>query len=903
MIGADSFPMPPLRMPSLRPILHLILFIGVALAVPSGVFGAPPGATGYRVARGSASAMVRNRRSKPAPPTQAPRVRAPVREPAPAPSPSTHVRPPALAASRPVRSPAESRGRRVSLRSTEEDLNDSWLIGEPPPPPTARVAIQDHLGAPPAGAEARLSSEAATEETTPLHIDFKDVDLSSVLQIISRWTGKNYIYAPNVLQGKKINMLGPAEFSKAEAEFLMRSLLEYYQLTIEDLGAVQRIVPKAEGRFRNITIRRDQRRTSVSPLAKDKMVVQLIRPRYRKISELAPTLQNFLSGQGSQIIQFAPTNLLIVIESQLYIERMMRILEELDTPSAERHLVIIPLRYNYVGTILGTINKILGQQAANPVPAAAPDKPAQTNQPPPKTPAPSPVAGGPKTKPLLLADEGRNSLVVISDAEDLAYIQELVSQLDVDPRFAPMIEFVKLKHTDPETVTKLISDMMKGDPSAGSKTAKAFTLVADKRTQSLILTTLSPNSRARVLALIEKLDIPVAQADRNVRVYRLQYAEAKQIAEILEPIASEETNVSVARGEGTTGTAIPRPPSAPRTSQGDKPPQVKVIADEPTNSLVIIASKARYDELVSIIRELDVVRPQVLVEVLVARIDVNRARALGLDFNVVDQQSNSKRPFAIGSTGQLASAFTPTGVAAGLNIGILDSGDFDIGAASTGNLGELSKIGLLINVLANDTNANILSAPKILTADNEEASIIVGQQVRIPQGSTLNSINTITNFITEDLGVILRLTPRITKNDFVSMKLKVQIKNLVPDVQVAGIPVIANNDIETNLSVPNQSTIVLGGLLEETRRKSVQKIPILGDIPLLGKLFRETNTQKEKSNLIVFLTPSIVRSQSDIEDLTDRHQDILESHGIGTLRRTEGGQRRESTGMIRSLGR
>jgi type II secretion system protein D len=763
-------------------------------------------------------------------------------------------------------------------------------ILSPSPQPAGPGAPQASEATQAASEPSSVGSTAGTTVATPsldemLNVDLRETEIKAFIKVLSERTHTNWLFDPGL--AGKVTLLGPGQMTLREALALLRSILEFKDLTVETVGSVSRIVPRNQGRFRNTELRLSSYvAPGESSLAEDKLVTQYVRLKYRNANDIRGILLNFCRD-GAAILPYLPTNSLFITDNGTYIHRLMKIVEELDTPDTSKRVVVIPLRYAFAKTILQPLTEIIKQTRDLAVaPGSVPSAPAA---PKPETPVPTPapVGGAPTAAPTILVDDADNQLLVIALPAELESIQAAVRLLDKDPGHVPEIRLLPLRHSDPESVSRLVTDAFKSDPAIGSS-VKAFSLIPDKRTGSLMVTTYSPAMMQRVVNLVQKLDIPMITAGAAVRVYKLEYAEAKKVAEVINGLSGSEDEIatSVVGSGSTTGSArasgspldiFGRPAGTAPQGQGGTPnaKQTTVIADEATNSLVIVATRQRFDQLTAVVRELDVVRPQVLVEVLIVRIDVDRARHLGLDFNAVNANSENSRPFAIGSTGQLSSLFSTTGVRNGLNLGLLDSGNFDIAAAARGDLSQLTKIGVLINVLSTDSRANNLSAPKLLTGDNQEAKITVGAQVRIPQGSTLNAINTITNFVTEDLGVMLQLTPRITKNDFVAMKIKAQIKNLIPNQAVAGLPVISNSDIETNIAVQNKATIAMGGLIQEEERETVTKIPILGDLPVLGKLFRDTTKSKNKSNLLVFMTPHIIRTSETAAAETQRISPVL----------------------------
>jgi len=368
--------------------------------------------------------------------------------------------------------------------------------------------------------------------------------------------------------------------------------------------------------------------------------------------------------------------------------------------------------------------------------------------------------------------------------------------------------------------------------------------------------------------------------DVEVHVYHLAFAEAEPMAELLKSIEY----VPVEEKKATQGKDAASSEELP----------FNVVADKATNSLLITCPKWRWSFLQDVIKELDVVRPQVLVEVLIAEIDVSRARELGLDFNFMDTDSDEgTRPFAIGNADHLEDFLSTSGVSNGLNIGVLIGKTFDPGAAAAGDMSELSKIAVLIKALQNDSRANILSTPQLVTADNEEARISVGEQIQMPTGfntAATSGLNSITNFSTEDLGVILEMTPRITRDDHVVLKINQTIKTRTKDTLFDfNIPVINKRELDTTITVKNNTTIVLGGLISDVETISETGIPGLSKLPLVGKLFRNRRVDKKKMNLMIFLTPHILRSEETSSMVTEIKRtelaDSLPRRGSKSMRR------------------
>ena len=296
--------------------------------------------------------------------------------------------------------------------------------------------------------------------------------------------------------------------------------------------------------------------------------------------------------------------------------------------------------------------------------------------------------------------------------------------------------------------------------------------------------------------------------------------------------------------------------------------------------VVITAPRALFDAIDSVIRQLDVVKPQVMVEVLIAEVDYDWAKGVGLDFNFLNETSSSvNRPFGIGTTGTVADAASSGVLPTGLNIGMLHGRDFDLSAALTGDASELSKIAFLMRIFEGTNHANILSSPTLFTSDNETARIAIGERIQLPASfatAANTGLNTVTSFNSEDLGVILEITPRITRDDHVVMAVDQSIKARTGDLLGSlQTPVLSNREVTTSVNVRNGDTVVIGGLLSEEESTSESRIPLLSKIPGLGKLFRSTRRSSRKTNLMIFLTPHIVRDDAEARRLAARSREEI----------------------------
>lgn len=464
-----------------------------------------------------------------------------------------------------------------------------------------------------------------------------------------------------------------------------------------------------------------------------------------------------------------------------------------------------------------------------------------------------------------LAAYPNSNVLVISDRA--ANIQRLISIINrIDRPDSQEIEVVPLQHASASEVVRIINSMSRQD--AQGQVPGGTTLAADERSNSILLSG-DNAARLRIRGLIAHLDTPL-QGGGNSQVVFLKYAEASELAPIL-------LGVSQFEAEGQQGGAA----NGATAAAGSQ--EVDIQADDTNNALIITASPAKFDSLRRIINQLDVRRAQVLVEAVIAEVSTNLAKDLGVEFAYVPTDRSSGTTPAFGTllpnsgidlTGVLGDSANP--------IGAITSGAF-VGAAK---LSGKDRFAALIRALEGDTATNILSTPQLMTLDNEEAEIVVAQNVPFITGQFTNTgsgtdsaVNPFQTIEREDVGITLRITPQINEGD--SVKLDIETESSSLSASAVASDIITNRrSISTSVLAKDQQTIVLGGLIEDTFTDSVQKVPLLGDIPLLGHLFKATSTTNDKQNLMVFIHPVIIRDAATSSYATNSKYSFLRAKQI-----------------------
>ena len=465
----------------------------------------------------------------------------------------------------------------------------------------------------------------------------------------------------------------------------------------------------------------------------------------------------------------------------------------------------------------------------------------------------------------LSAYEPSNSLIITDYAENIRRLLRIVAQ--VDQPLDVEVTVIPLKYASALDISDLISRTMsqRNVPAVKrpGEQLPGLSIVPDLRTNSLLVRSSNPGQLKQLQNLVRKLDVVATQSGRTHVVY-LRNSEAPKLVEVLRGLLEAETQ-------------------KPTNAKGSKSTTRKSLiqADEATNSLIINAPDAVYNNLRAVIEKLDIRRAQVYVEALIAEVTSDKASALGFQWaaatdsggNLIGATSNFPAAGA-GSIGSVAA--DPTGLAnvPGLSIAMLGP-ETVIGGKPVRSIAGLA------HALEEDTNANILSTPNLLTLDNTEAKIIVGQNVPFVTGSyaSTNGTSTANPFQTierKDVGLTLKIKPQISEGGLVRLSIYQEVSSVLPTTTSGASDLITNKrSLETTVTVDNGHTIVLGGLIEDKLQNVAQKVKVLGSIPLLGALFRYKKKSKVKTNLMVFLKPTILYNASDSFNVTRGRYEYL----------------------------
>jgi general secretion pathway protein D len=461
-----------------------------------------------------------------------------------------------------------------------------------------------------------------------------------------------------------------------------------------------------------------------------------------------------------------------------------------------------------------------------------------------------------------------NRLLVTDTSANIRHITEVISKLDV-PGSKEEVTVIGLNHASAEVLSEQIARIMDKGSGAPSQTGRNRTIAGietgrkimpDTRTNSIIAVA-NPQDTEIIEALAKKLDVERPRGANNVHVVYLENASADETAKSL-----------------TAALANLRITGAVEATQ-----QVQVTADVGTNSLIITASAQDYEVIAEIIEKLDIFREQVLVEMLIMEVSEDSLREIGIDWATLDDAvEGSVRGFAATSFGPRVDFVN--GDLEGLAVGAWKGSGSDV------------KIGAILSALDKTSGVNILSTPHATTSNHNTATIIVGENIpyvtesRITETSDFITPTVIDSFEYKDVGITLEITPHISQGGLVRLEIDSEFTKLVEGVTGSSVntPTTAKRQVQTVVSMETGSTIVIGGLIRDDKTSVEKKVPLLGDLPVLGGLFKLQRDQMQKTNLLMFITPHVARSQEDMEQITEMKKREMEPV-LGVLEEEDNG--------------
>ena len=571
----------------------------------------------------------------------------------------------------------------------------------------------------------------------------RDVEIPTLIETVSRITGKNFVVDPRV-RGK-VTVITSSDITPEELYDTFLSILQVHGFSAVPSGVgsnLIKVVPSNQAKQQPVPVigEKEEKSTKKSTRDSDELITRVIRVEHVPAAMLVPILRPLVPSTG-QLQAYGPSNTILISDGAANIERIIAVIKRMDRADDEE-LEVVPLKY--------------------------------------------------------------------ASAKDLA-----------------------------ATIQKLQQSSIKGAPTTNK-------ISADERTNSLLVSG-DKSSRQQVIKIISKLDTAQPLQEKTKVIY-LRYAKAADLAAVLTGFSkTQKTQVATTKGGAGTQTA-----------------DIDIQADESSNSLIITAEPEVQRNLAKVISRLDIRRAQVLVEAIIAEVSPTITKTLG-------------SALAINNTeGILAASGTVAGISSLLSI--LNGNDIT-SAPAGGTLGLADNVGkntfgLLVNALTTDSATNVLSTPTLVALDNEEASIVIGQNVPFVTGSFTSTgdgttaSNPFQTIERQDVGITLNIKPLINEGSSVRLDIEQEVSAIAPGNTGASDLITNKRSITTSVMVEDGQVLILGGLMQDSFTDELTKVPVLGDLPVLGRLFRTTTTSKTKQNLMVFIHPSIMRDVLTADNYT-----------------------------------
>lgn len=658
------------------------------------------------------------------------------------------------------------------------------------------------------GLLATLAGQVQAQEQL-ISLSFEDAPLEQAVELYREWTGRTIIKQADL--SARITLKG-RQLTHAEARQAIETVLSMNGIALVPMGEkFLKVVPIGSARQEGILTKAfdpDEKYTEA-----DQLISQIIPLRYVVFADVQPLIQNLIHGYGN-IIEMTRINSVLITDTSANIARIVELISYIDQPAEKIEPRIYQLKYAEAAAITGKLNELIA--------AVKTPKNEQTTVAAPRT-----IPGVIRARPT-----------------------------------APSAPDAQQKEKSPE--------MIEGEVK----------IVSDERTNLIIIFSKAANFEF-FDNLIKVLDVPVDPAV-VVETINLEYAKAKDISSILNDFvgAAKATEKSKAPGTGsaegskTVDQIIQRAESSgqeisptAKNAMGRLSADTKILSDERSNSLLLMGRKSDIEALKQVIASLDVMLEQVMIEAVILSVGLGDSLQTGIQWVYNSQKTKDDSQEFVGWDGGNFSTVSNSAI-----------GKLGSGLSYYGIFPRIS-MDALVNATKSDSNARILSTPVVMTTDNTEATITVGEE-RPVVSSSINSgsgsddygYSARATYEYRNIGITLAVTPNINPKGFVVMEIKQTADDVGGEVTIDGnkVPVISKREISATVAVQNNSTIVLGGLVRKANSKSSTKIPILGDIPLLGWLFSTRNNSDDRSELVVLLTPYVLTNPAEAEQEAKR---------------------------------
>lgn len=655
-------------------------------------------------------------------------------------------------------------------------------------------------------------------------LNFVGADLQGVVRALARFTGRNFVVDPRV-KGQ-LTLVSEAPVDSETAYSMLLGALRMQGFAVVDVDGVSRVIPEADAKLQGIAVSSGAQQAGAHS---GELVTRVFQLRYENATNLVPILRPMIAP-NNPINAYTGNNTLVITDYADNLDRIAQVIAGIDTPDSIS-TDVVPIRYGVALDVAALAAQLLDTRAGG-------DTAQQT---------------------VVVADPRSNSVLLRASSPDkLVLARDLIQRIDSPESRAGNLHVVYLRNAQATRLAEVLRGAL-GGQSSGSGSGNTGSSASGNLSSGQSGTMQGGTGNASAMTGMSGMN--------NAAKSNTGYSANK--------------SNTMGGSTGTLGGSDNNHMQPVAFTAGG----ATVQADPSTNTLIISAPDPLYRSLREVIDQLDQRRAQVLVESLIVEVNADDAAEFGIQWSAGANNLNSGNTSFIGGANLGGSGINPNpqgrttidALATGLSLGVVKGTVNILGS-------QILNLGVLARAMQSKINANVLSTPNLMTMDNEEASIIVGQTVPFVTGQyttsgdgSSNPFQTITR---EDVGLTLRIRPQISEGGTVKLALYQEVSSLDPaSTQATGI-ITRKRALQTNVLVDDGQIIVLGGLLEDTMSGGTSSVPLLGDIPLLGNLFRYDTRSRKKTNLMIFLRPHIVRNAADGASVTlDRYNYMRAAQG------------------------
>ena len=730
-----------------------------------------------------------------------------------------------------------------------KQFEDSQAIAETNGPKLAQtiqeeVPEEEPATETPAEAEEETAEPQSVPEGEGVVNLQSEMDIRDLVQTVSEITGETFLLDESV-KARKVTVISPrGGFNKRNAIRLFEAILDLNGFSIVQKDGINKIVPKRDIKTETLPTEIGTQYGTPS----DRFITRLVPLKNINAGDVANILRPLISREGD-ILVYPALNTLIIIDTVSNLNKLLKIIENIDL---QTEIEFIKLKHTEAEDVAVKISDILGGGGAAPAARSVPQTTTQQRQPRTSQRVPTQSQAAGQTSFKVIPDERSNSLIVIAYPEDMKKIKAVIEELDVEVEQPEQgIYVIRLQNADAEQVVGVLSALIGGGTGT---TAAQGTRTTQRRTTGGLGETFGSSYQRRQTGTMG------AFGQSEERIQR-------------EDTGGNGLSAIVAEAEG-----------------------IRVTADPSTNSVIIVSSRKDFESIKRIIDELDIRRRQVYVEAAILEVALDQIKSIGANLSfafTVDDTTlgfgGTILPGVPSLLGVASGASSTPSLIAALSGGFLGVIGEEVDPDGSGPLPPIPSFTALFQALTSLAGGNVLSTPSIVTTDNEEAEIVVADVIPFPTGSTVGETGvTVETIDRQPVGIRLGITPQISEGDFLNLNIHTEV-SAVREAPVAGLNTAefgiatTTRTADSAVVVKNGQTIVIGGLVQDRETVLENKVPLLGDVPFFGNLFKFKRKQSTKINLMILLTTRIIENEGDMQRILEERQKrnmLLQQRGI-----------------------